>query len=127
MLAAKLREADAKAESAEAAQKEGEKRARELRAELESVRQAAAETDAMQEEAVSALKAELAELRSAAPATPEKGRSGNLEGVCEFLAERTVRASVSESLTCNTSHSGVLTTSPRTRDPGAWWRDFGHI
>ena len=84
MLAAKLREANARAERVEAAQEEVEGRAMELQAELDSVRRAAAEAEARQEEAVRALQAELAELKSAAPATPEKGRSGNLEGVSVF-------------------------------------------
>ena len=106
MLAAKLRQADARAEKAEAAQKEKEGLASELQTELGLVRQAAAEMEARQEEAVRALQAELAELKSAVPATPEKGQSCNLEGVI-ILDRKDGEFKVSASSPCQASHSAV--------------------
>jgi hypothetical protein len=78
MLAAKLRDADGRAEAAQSARQGEEAQAGELQAQLQSVRQAAADSENRHREVIQALKAELAELK--ASATPEKSRAATPEG-----------------------------------------------
>jgi len=86
MLAAKLREADARAETAENACRGGEDQVGELQAEVDSLQRAVAESATRHGEVVAVLQAEIAELRAVEGKLPEKGQAATPEGNLNFRA-----------------------------------------